>query len=106
MEGNLETMGALIGAGLACTGMGGAAIGVGPRCRQLPFGSAPKPVGRRISNGDAVYRNRVRGSLWDILLPGCPSADVRALIARSSNGPGPNRADCSRGDRITRLRER
>ncbi|MCY4540780.1 MAG: F0F1 ATP synthase subunit C [Rhodobacteraceae bacterium] len=29
MEGNIEAMGALIGAGLACTGMGGAAIGVG-----------------------------------------------------------------------------
>ncbi len=29
MEGNLETMGAFIGAGLACIGMGGAAVGVG-----------------------------------------------------------------------------
>ena len=29
MEGDLNTMGALIGAGLACTGMGGAAVGVG-----------------------------------------------------------------------------
>ncbi len=29
MTGNLVTMGAYIGAGLACVGMGGAAIGVG-----------------------------------------------------------------------------
>ncbi len=29
LEGDITTMGALIGAGLACTGMGGAAIGVG-----------------------------------------------------------------------------
>jgi len=29
VEGDLVQMGALIGAGLACTGMGGAAIGVG-----------------------------------------------------------------------------
>ena len=29
VEGDIVTMGALIGAGLACTGMGGAAIGVG-----------------------------------------------------------------------------
>lgn len=29
MEGNIVTMGAYIGAGLACIGMGGAAIGVG-----------------------------------------------------------------------------
>ncbi len=29
MEGDIETMGKLIGAGLACTGMGGAAVGVG-----------------------------------------------------------------------------
>ncbi len=29
VEGNLVEMGALVGAGLACTGMGGAAIGVG-----------------------------------------------------------------------------
>ena len=29
VEGDLATMGALIGAGLACTGMGGAALGVG-----------------------------------------------------------------------------
>jgi len=29
MEGNIVQMGAYIGAGLACTGMGGAAIGVG-----------------------------------------------------------------------------
>ncbi len=29
MEGDITTMGALIGAGLACTGMGGSAIGVG-----------------------------------------------------------------------------
>jgi len=29
MEGDIATMGKLIGAGLACTGMGGAAIGVG-----------------------------------------------------------------------------
>ncbi len=29
MEGDIETMGALIGAGLASVGMGGAAIGVG-----------------------------------------------------------------------------
>jgi len=29
VEGNLVHMGALIGAGLACTGMGGAAVGVG-----------------------------------------------------------------------------
>ena len=30
VEGNLVEMGKLIGAGLACTGMGGAAVGVGP----------------------------------------------------------------------------
>ena len=29
MEGDIVVMGKLIGAGLACTGMGGAAIGVG-----------------------------------------------------------------------------
>jgi len=29
VEGDLVQMGALIGAGLACTGMGGAAVGVG-----------------------------------------------------------------------------
>ena len=29
MDGNIATMGAYIGAGLACIGMGGAAIGVG-----------------------------------------------------------------------------
>ena len=29
VDGNLVEMGKLIGAGLACTGMGGAAIGVG-----------------------------------------------------------------------------
>lgn len=29
MEGDIQTMGALIGAGMACTGMGGAAVGVG-----------------------------------------------------------------------------
>ena len=29
MEGNIASMGAFIGAGLACIGMGGAAIGVG-----------------------------------------------------------------------------
>ena len=29
LEGDIAQMGALIGAGLACTGMGGAAIGVG-----------------------------------------------------------------------------
>ena len=29
MEGDIEVMGKLIGAGLACTGMGGAAVGVG-----------------------------------------------------------------------------
>ena len=29
MEGDLDTMGKFIGAGLACIGMGGAAIGVG-----------------------------------------------------------------------------
>ena len=30
MEGDIVQMGAYVGAGLACTGMGGAAIGVGP----------------------------------------------------------------------------
>ncbi len=29
IEGDINTMGALVGAGLACTGMGGAAVGVG-----------------------------------------------------------------------------
>ena len=29
MEGNIEILGKMIGAGLACVGMGGAAIGVG-----------------------------------------------------------------------------
>ena len=29
IEGDITTMGALVGAGLACTGMGGAAVGVG-----------------------------------------------------------------------------
>ena len=31
MEGDIVQMGAYIGAGLACTGMGGAAVGVGHR---------------------------------------------------------------------------
>ena len=53
LEGDIVQMGAYIGAGLACTGMGGAAY--------------------------YVYRHRVRGSFGDFLFPRCAPSNVRCL---------------------------
>ena len=43
MEGDIVQMGAYIGAGLACTGMGGAAVGVGPVLGNFIAGALRNP---------------------------------------------------------------
>ena len=44
VDGNLVEMGKLIGAGLACTGMGGAAIGVGHVVGNFLSGALRNPI--------------------------------------------------------------
>ena len=44
MEGDIVQMGAYVGAGLACTGMGGAAIGVGHVVGNYISGALRNPV--------------------------------------------------------------
>ena len=59
MEGDIVQMGAYIGAGLACTGMGGAAVGVGHVVGNFLSGALRNPVCSYRSNSDNVYRYRI-----------------------------------------------
>ena len=47
LEGDITTMGALIGAGLACTGMAGAAVGVGHIAGNYLSGALRNPSAAR-----------------------------------------------------------
>ncbi len=50
VEGDLVQMGALIGAGLACTGMGGAAVGVGHVVGNYLSGALRNPAAAGLRN--------------------------------------------------------
>ena len=79
MEGDLNTMGAFIGAGLACIGMGGAAIGVGHVAGNYLSGALRNPLGGAFANCDALHWHCVRRSVRHFLFPRCASLDVRIV---------------------------
>ena len=79
MEGDIVQMGAYIGAGLACTGMGGAAVGVGHVVGNFLSGALRKPVCSCRPDRHNVHRYRICRSSGDFLVPRCAAADVCRL---------------------------
>jgi len=67
MEGDIVQMGAYVGAGLACTGMGGAAIGVGHVVGNYISGTQ-KPFSSSWPNGHNVYWYSVCRSTWNLFV--------------------------------------
>ena len=88
MEGDIVQMGAYIGAGLACTGMGGAAVGCGPCGRQLPLRCPEKPIRCSGPNSDHVYWYRICRSTGHLFVPGCSAAYVCRIIHRGNTPMG------------------
>ena len=79
VEGDLVQMGALIGAGLACTGMGGAAVGVGHVVGNYLAGGVAQSKRGRWSNRNYVHRYRVCRGFGNFLVPCCAFAYVRTI---------------------------
>ena len=79
MEGDVVQMGAYIGAGLACTGMGGAAVGVGHVVGNFLSGALRNPSAAGGQTATMFIGIAFLGSAGDLLVPRRASADVRRL---------------------------
>ncbi len=79
MEGDIVQMGAYIGAGLACTGMGGAAVGVGHVVGNFLSGALRNPSAAAGQTATMFIGIAFCGSAGDLLVPRRASADVRGL---------------------------
>ena len=67
VDGNLVEMGNPIGAGLACTGMGGAAIGVGHVVGNFLSGALRNPSAASGQNCNNVHRHCICRSIGNFL---------------------------------------
>jgi len=76
MEGDIVQMGAYIGAGLACTGMGGAAVGVGHVVGNFIAGALRNPFCSCWTNSNNVYWYCFCRGIRYFLIPSCPSTNV------------------------------
>ena len=81
MEGDIVQMGAYVGAGLACTGMGGAAVGVGHVVGNFLSGALRNPSAAAGQTATMFIGIAFAEALGIFLIPCCTSLDVRSLIS-------------------------
>ena len=68
-----------LGAGLACIGMGGAAIGVATVFGQFLTGALRNPSAAAGQKREPLSRVCARRSVWHLLAADCPVAAVRPV---------------------------
>ena len=80
MTGDIVQMGAYIGAGLACMGMGGSAIGVGNVAGNFLAGALRNPSAAAGQTATLFIGIAFAEGSGDLLVPRRPAAHVRSLI--------------------------